>query len=99
MIANPDRQIEFQRLVPMVSAAEEMVCMWFDDFHPTSELFSEAFSVNEIENMKIYTKTFEKYADTLPNSLEDLLKSSEWELVMKQAKITLHANGWEENAS
>jgi len=95
-IASPEKQLAFQESVPAANVADELVCMWFDDFHPASDLFVEAFSGKEIAPMEWFTRVFDKYVSSLPDNLEDMLKSPEWELVMRQARLTLQANGWAE---
>ena len=87
----------YQRNVPIANVADELVCQWFDDFHPNSELFRQAFSEKEIVLLEKFTHDFDEQVDKLPNNLEALLASTEWKFVMHKARVMLEAAGWEAN--
>ena len=96
-IASPEKQTAYQKNVPIANVANEIVCQWFDDFHPNSELFRQAFLEEEIKLLEQFTRVFDKQVDKLPDNLEALLASAEWEFIMSKARVTLEAAGWKEN--
>ena len=97
-IASTQKQRTFQRGAPAANVAEELVCQWFDDFHPESELFRQAFTAREIAPLVWFHRVFDKRANSRPNSFDSLLNSGEWTEVVRQAQITLDANNWTREA-
>ncbi len=105
LYASPDAQRKYQRDVPFVSVAVELVCKWFDDFwcvedeppvaahaaewNASIERFSQCFTAEEMIALKEFHQFFEVRVDDLPDDLEALLCTPSWQEIMGKARKIL----------
>ena len=91
----PADALAYQRRVPAVRVANELVNHWFDDFyHPGSPQFAAAFSGDELAELAEFHRAFDAKADGLSDELEALLASSDWRQVASDANAVLDRLGW-----
>jgi hemerythrin-like domain-containing protein len=91
LLSSASAQMQYERDVPQVDVASEMISMYADDFfHPKSEDFLMAFSEPEIKDLaQLYgmicmaAKAFE---DESIDGVSSALKTSEWRAVMEFSK-------------
>jgi hypothetical protein len=94
VIADFNAQIEYQEAVPRVGVPDELICQWFDDlYHPSAEIFINAFNEEEKDYLSKFNELFESYADGLPSEIEHLHKTKEWLELSDYAKEILTAMG------
>ena len=89
LIASPTEQRTFAAKVPYGDYASEFYCWWFDDFHPDSDLFQQAFLPNEIEILRYFSSTWEREDSVLgqtDRAIEELLSNDNWCSVIEAAK-------------
>lgn len=95
LIASPVDALAYQRQVPAVNVANELVNHGFDDFHhPGSPQFEAAFSSEELAALARFHRAFDARADGLPDDLDALLASSVWRQVSSDAAAVLECLGW-----
>jgi hypothetical protein len=95
LISSPAEQSEYQRRVPWVNVANELVNQWFDDFyHPGSSQFEAAFSSGELAVLGHFHRAFDERVDALPGDLSLLPMSQTWSEVSALAAVTLDRLGW-----
>jgi len=95
LIASPAAALAYQRQVPAVKVANELVNQWFDDFyHPGSPQFEAAFSGDELAELANFHRSFDAKADGLPDDFGALLASSAWRQVSSDASAVLDRLGW-----
>lgn len=89
LLSDSDRQIAYERDVPIASVPAELFCMWFDDqYHPESDLFTAAFTPRERAILAAFHQRFEAASDCLPQnfrSVADLHARAEWQSLMRAA--------------
>lgn len=92
-IASEKKQREFSSDVVYVNYADEFYEWWFEDWHPESSIFVEAFSHKEIEILDIFTENWKELDAELDEnlSIDDLLANTAWAQIMEQATLTLGA--------
>lgn len=80
----------------MANVPDELVCQWFDDFHPSSELFKALFSESEIQELEKFTEYFDQRARSIPNDggVDKLQTNKEWLEVQSMAKKLCIEKGW-----
>jgi hypothetical protein len=94
LIATREDQIEYQRLAP-VNVANELVNQWFNDFyHPSDKAFRSEFSNDELAQLANFNEYYERRVVVLPDTLDALLNSSEWNDVVALARNVLDGCGW-----
>jgi hypothetical protein len=95
-IASPAMQKAYEQAVPVANISDELVCQWFDDFHPSSELFKSSFSENEIEELERFTEYFDARVGSIPNDggVDKLQTNKEWLEVQSLAKKVCIEKGW-----
>ena len=89
LIANPGEQRNFAAGTFYGDYSSKFYCWWFDDFHPTSDLFERAFLPNEIEILRIFSTTWERQDSVLGQTdweIEGLLSNDNWCSVIEAAK-------------
>ena len=88
-----DKQLEYQKNVPIAQVSAELFCQWADDFyHPESVHFKMAFNEKEKEILADFDKIFNQISDGAPNDLPDIadfVKTDEWQIVNQAAIETL----------
>ena len=90
IIASKRAQIEYEKNVPIANVPAELACMWFDDlYHPKAYLFLESFSEEERAVLAKFNAFYEARLDSLPKTLKELHKSSEWNEVCEKANEVL----------
>ena len=95
LISSPTGAWEYQRRVPAVKVANELVNQWFDDFyHPDSPEFESAFSGAELAELAHFHRFFDAKVDELPDELGALLASPVWSQVSSEAGAVLVRLGW-----
>jgi len=95
LIADYKSQIEYQEAVPYVGVPDEMVCQWFDDlYHPDAEIFQSAFFEEEQQRLAEFNRTFDRYADNLPQTIELLHRSNDWRVISNEARNICNDLGW-----
>jgi hypothetical protein len=91
--SSKDKQLEYQKNVPIAQVSAELFCQWADDFyHPESVQFKMAFDEKEREILAGFDKTFNQISDRTPNDLPDIaefVRTNEWQVVNQAAIETL----------
>ena len=96
LIASDKEQEKYQQEVLFVSVPTEMCCQWFDDFyHPNFEEFVAEFTTEELKSFSEFNQLFEKYVDSLPETLGELSKHSGWAEGSTLAKKIVLSHGWQ----
>ena len=95
LISSPPAASEYQRQVPAVKVASELVNQWFDDFyHPGAVEFESAFSSDELAELANFHRFFDAKVCELPDDLGALLTSPAWGQVSLEAGAVLDRLGW-----
>lgn len=96
LIASYKEQLEYQRKVPWINVATELVNQWFCDFyHPDFPQFEAEFSQEELVSLAGFNTLYDLCVSVLPNSIAELHKSAAWAKVAASAGEVLRVNGWE----
>jgi hypothetical protein len=86
LISSVDKQIEYERDVPIANVPSELVCQWFDDFyHPRSPQFKAAFDAEELNRLADFNDYFHKRFKNLPGNLEEMHRCEEWREIQVRA--------------
>ena len=94
LIASESDQILYQQRAP-VNVANELVNQWFDDFyHPTDDRFMSEFSDEELASLEEFNAYYDARDAVLPNSLDEMLKTTVWREMMACAGRILDEHGW-----
>jgi len=95
-ISSPKMQMEYENNVPIANVPAELVCMWFDDFHPETELFKSSFSSNEIKELAKFTEFYDARVEEIPDdgSVSKLQTNREWIEVQSFANEIISKYGW-----
>lgn len=97
ILATPSLQIEYQEDVPSIIILDELLSLWFDNFHPESELFKSSFSNAEIHELLKFHELFDSKVDSIPDvefALQ-LQAIKEWREVQSHAAKIIEDNGWQ----
>ncbi len=87
----PGQQV-YQRAVPGVNVARELIEQWDDVYRPSSDVFREGFDAAELEALKSYDELLATVASRFPGglpSLEVFVKTPEWRALSEAARRTL----------
>lgn len=83
--SSAEKQLEYQKNVPIADVASELFCQWCDDsYHPGSDLFGLAFNAEEQSALKIFDQAISEISSKTPSNLphiETFIKSDEWKVV------------------
>ncbi len=83
-------QRRYEQNVPMVSVPNELACGWFDDaYHPDWLDFRQAFSRTELDALAKFSAVFDSMIDSMPSTVERLVKLPKWREVVAEAAIAL----------
>lgn len=94
-IASAGDQLDYQRQVPAVNVATELVNQWFDDFyHPGDAGFDSNFSSGELVTLAEFNAFYDVRVSQLPGDVSEMLESPVWLQVMAAANKVLSANNW-----
>ncbi|ACK46420.1 hypothetical protein Sbal223_1915 [Shewanella baltica OS223] len=93
-LSSPSEQKIFASKVDYIDYKSEFVCWWFDDLVMESlpqgpGLISESFTPDEKLILWEFTKLFEQNIDSENQSIDELLKDSQWKMIMVAAQETL----------
>ena len=95
LISCKERQLEYQRDVPIANVPSELLCMWFDDlYHPRTVLFKNSFTLEEMKYLKAFNEFYDRSADVLPETLGELHKSEKWAAIESEPKKVLGQIKW-----
>jgi hypothetical protein len=96
LISSKERQDKYQKDVPYVNIADELICMWFDDcYHPDDNQFKNNFDSNELKILDDFSTYFNQRVPKLPKNYYDYWESKGWLEVVGKAKETLEKLGWD----
>jgi len=95
-IASPAMQKGYEVNVPVANVPDELVCQWFDDFHPETELFKNSFNDSEINELTKFTEFYDSRVKAIPNDggVAKLQTNKEWLEVQSYAKEIVSKNEW-----
>ena len=90
LIGDFEAQRAYEQNVPIANVPAELVCMWFDAYHPDSEQHAKAFSAREQELLARFHAAYDECADDLPcdNGIAVLQQSSQWIALSREAAKT-----------
>ena len=96
LLASEDEQLAYQKNVPHVDIAAELVSRWFDDLcHPNDNSFISSFGTEELEALAAFHRFYNGRVNQLPESegtIRIWLGSPIWREVMRKAKINSFKN-------
>ena len=101
-IASIERQLNYEKNVPIANVPAELFCQWFDDlYHPDTDLFKETFSEEERDHLARFHQYFEERADKISEvaDVTELQKFSEWQEISNYASEILIHCGWQDVAT
>lgn len=80
----------------MANVPAELICQWFDGFHPETKLFRESFSSSEIGELMEFTKFYDARVNAIPDDggVAKLQKTKEWLEVQLLANRVLEKCRW-----
>jgi hypothetical protein len=97
LIASPEEQLEYERQLIEHGCGWvpwELFEGWFDFYHPGFGMFEDAFSPEEQAALAEFNEVIDSAAGKVPDdSVEAMLKSQEWQQVMKAANQWLQLTG------
>ena len=95
-IASPAMQMEYENNVPIANVPAELVCQWFDDFHPETELFKSSFSSGELNELSKFTEFYDARVKAIPDDggVTKLQTNKELLEVQSYANELVSKNGW-----
>ena len=95
LIASRQSQLEYQRAVPLVNVASELVNQWFCDFyHPKDKSFDSEFTLGELEQLDKFNLFYDARVNDLPDTLDEFMQSDAWSEVINAAASVLSNLGW-----
>jgi hypothetical protein len=94
LIASFDDQVAYQRSVPIADVPAELVCLWFDNYHPDTDLQKRAFTAAVAEALAAFNCMYEHHVEDLPSTLSELHASEHWKRVSTTAQETLCLCCW-----
>ena len=95
-IASPAMQKAYESNAPIANVPDELVCQWFHDFHPATELFRSSFSNNEIRELTRFNEFYDARVESIPDGgdVAKLQTNKEWLEVQTFANDVLNKCGW-----
>ena len=94
LLSSKEAQIDFEKSAAGDLAGDELVEVWYGNYHPETFLHKRAFSQEETEALDDFHRKFDSCASELPTRLADLHKTKEWPEIMQSAKEVLSKCGW-----
>jgi len=97
-IASAEKQLEYEKQVPIANVSDELICGWFDDlYHPNTTLFESAFNSQERRELDRFNYFFVNYVNSIPDNqkLIDLQTSDEWKKIQLLASQIINKCGWD----
>lgn len=89
LLASKEKQDEYQKNVPHVNIAQELICMCFDDFYYDGTHLKNYFNDEETKILKEFHEYYEERVKRLPNSYAEFWHSSLWKEIVQKAEETL----------
>jgi hypothetical protein len=92
LLADLERQLDYERRVQIADVPAELFCGWFDDsYHPDSPLFRQAFAPGEREVLKRFTAVLDaaSYEIGEVTGVDDLQSRPIWARVVLEAESAL----------
>lgn len=91
--SSKDKQLEYQKNVPIAQVSAELFCQWADDCYiPEAGQFELAFTKIEREILADFDKKINYISDNTPNDLPfitDFVNTHEWFVLNQLAAETL----------
>jgi hypothetical protein len=87
-----DKQLDYQKNVPIAQVSSELFNQWDDIYYPESKQFLIAFNEKEKKILSDFDKLLRHISRKLPDQIEyitDFVKTNEWLLLHNAAKETL----------
>jgi hypothetical protein len=88
-----DKQIDYQKRVPIAQVSAELFCYWEDVYHPEDKYFMQAFNDQERLLLAYFHRTFTKISDATPKVLpyiDKFVQTEEWKKLNLAAIETLN---------
>lgn len=91
LIASKEDQIDYQRRAPGgVCVASELFNQWDDWYHPDGPHFVRAFTLRELDALKLFNDVLEQVSRATPQILppiEEFVQTPEWLMLADAAVI------------
>ena len=91
--ASKEKQLDYQKSVPIADVSAELFCSWDDFYKPYNADFIKAFNEQERQLLTDFNRELSETADTTPNLLpyiEEFILSEDWRKVNLAAIETLN---------
>lgn len=88
-----DKQLDYQKRVPIAQVSAELFCDWEDFYHPDNTEFKKAFNEQERQLLADFNRTLFEEADTTKKELsniEEFVNTLEWKKINLAATETLN---------
>jgi hypothetical protein len=91
LLADPERQRDYERRAQIADVPAEMFCAWFDDsYHPEDPLFQQAFAADERDVLRRFTQQLERAMSEMGEVSEikdvnDLQTRPTWARIVEEA--------------
>jgi hypothetical protein len=88
-----DKQIDYQKRVPIAQVSAELFCYWDEVYHPDDKHFLQAFNEQERLLLANFHSTIIKISDATPNILpyiDKFVQTEEWKKLNLAAIETLN---------
>lgn len=93
LLADANKQLQYQRDVPHVEVSIELPSLWFDDtYHPESSGFQEAFSRPELQALARFSDTFDHALEALGRPvppIDEIQSHPSWKRMAAMATAVL----------
>jgi hypothetical protein len=95
LLADPERQREYEKRAQIADVPAELFCAWFDDsYRPEDSLFQQAFAPDEREALRKFTAQLERAMSEMGEvseikGVDDLQTRPTWTQVVEQAALAL----------
>ena len=87
LLAQPSKQLQYERDVPIANVPAELICMFCDDlYHPKSEQFISSFSSDELKDLAHLYGVLCEAANLEVKGVLDLQRQPKWRTVVAVAK-------------
>ena len=89
VVANPERQLAWERDERVGHVPWELVEEWFDLYHPEVELFRGQFKPEELESLSMFDRELRSALPLPDQSLAAMLQSPAWQRIVVAANQPL----------
>lgn len=90
--SSKDKQLDYQKSVPIADVSSEMFCQWDDSYTPKSVDFRQAFTEVELGLLSEFDKELNIISEKTPNRLPEIrefIETEEWKTLNDKAKDIL----------